>query len=215
MDRQALENRWLSLVNIFWLSNSDSTILETDAKQLFNLLAEKYAEPVRHYHTLAHINACLQHFDSIKNSIEKPLEIELAIWFHDAIYNPKSKTNEEDSAQFAQQVLANIDCSTEKIETISQHILITKHPSDPKTKDQAFLLDIDLAILGADSALYQKYEHWIRAEYQHVPKLLYRMGRKKLLRSFLAQSKIYRTNHFNGLLETQARKNLAWAIQQL
>lgn len=215
MDMQGLEFRWLSLVNALNKSNEGSLNSATNAKQHFNILAEKYAEPVRHYHTLAHIYACLQHFDSIVASISKPVEIELAIWFHDAIYNPTSQTNEEDSALFARQFLTSIDCRTETIEAVAQHIVATKHPAEPNSQDQAFLLDIDLAILGADSALYEKYEKWIRAEYQHVPIPLYRTGRKSLLHSFMAPSRIYRTDHFHALLEEQARANLAWAIQQL
>ena len=63
----------------------------------FQVLEEKYAEPHRHYHNLNHIGFLLRKFDETG---EKSEEIEMAIWYHDAIYDPKAGDNEAQSAGF-------------------------------------------------------------------------------------------------------------------
>src|SRR4051812_25326408 len=57
-----------------------------------------YAEPHRHYHTLAHIEAVLSGFDSHRQSFEDPDVAELALFYHDVIYDPSRQDNEVQSA---------------------------------------------------------------------------------------------------------------------
>jgi predicted metal-dependent HD superfamily phosphohydrolase len=69
------------------------------------------------------------------------------------------------------------------------------------------LVDIDLAILGADPVRFAEYDRQV-AEYAWVPRLVYGFKRKQVLRGFLDQAFIYATPHFRQLLEAQARSNL-------
>jgi predicted metal-dependent HD superfamily phosphohydrolase len=79
----------------------------------------------------------------------------------------------------------------------------------------ALLQDIDLSILGADAELYDRYEGWIRQEYDFVPGAAFRKGRSAVLRSFLDQPVLYHTAELSERLEVSARDNLSRALVEL
>jgi len=178
-----------------------------------NLLA-RYAEPHRKYHTLQHLEECLSLFDSMADVPAHPAEVEMALWFHDAIYDLKSSQNEELSAVLAEKTLLAADVSSDSASLVRNLSLVTQHTGVPKTLDEQVLVDIDLAILGAPESRFAEYERQIRDEYSHVPGLLFRIKRKAILRSFLARSAIYNTPLLHGRLEVRARKNMALATGQ-
>src|SRR5678809_692845 len=64
----------------------------------YEQLTDAYAEPHRCYHTQQHIAECLEEFDEARHLARDPVAIELALWFHDAVYNPRAADNEEQSA---------------------------------------------------------------------------------------------------------------------
>ena len=57
---------------------------------LFARLMAAYAEPQRHYHTQQHLAECLEHLAAAYSLASEPGEVELALWFHDAIYDIKA-----------------------------------------------------------------------------------------------------------------------------
>src|SRR6185436_9293929 len=71
----------------------------------YEKLTAAYAEPQRHYHNQQHIAECLAEFDRARHLTQQPVELELALWFHDAVYEPKASDNEEQSAALAQHCL--------------------------------------------------------------------------------------------------------------
>jgi predicted metal-dependent HD superfamily phosphohydrolase len=79
----------------------------------------------------------------------------------------------------------------------------------------ALLQDIDLSILGADAKLYDRYEGWIRQEYDFVPEAAFRKGRSAVLQSFQDQDVIYHTADLREKLELPARENLSRALENL
>lgn len=55
-----------------------------------NLLT-RWQEPQRHYHTLAHLTAVLDHVDVLEECAADPDVVRLAAWFHDAVYLPTGR----------------------------------------------------------------------------------------------------------------------------
>ncbi len=182
---------------------------------VYQSLDNAYAEGHRHYHNKSHIKATLGHLDEVKAMADYPLEIELALWFHDAIYRPFSSTNERDSANWACIFMTQNQASDDMISRVKELIMATCHNAPTSTIDQSLMVDVDLSILGASSDLYASYERWIRLEYRWVPGFIYRRKRKALLGYFLAQKPIFKTTHFQQKFEAQAIKNLTWALQQI
>jgi predicted metal-dependent HD superfamily phosphohydrolase len=181
----------------------------------FAALATRYAEPHRHYHTAQHISECLAHFDAARGLCDHPGEVELAIWFHDAIYDPRAKDNEEMSAQWARRVMSDAGIEADAGQRVSELIMATRHATPPDTADGQIMVDIDLSILGADSARFNEYEEQVRGEYDWVPLPVFRTRRREILQGFLAREAIYATVDFRNRLEEKARENLARSIAKL
>ena len=202
-----LQQRWK---NLFSCYNEGLSIQDA-----FEDLARHYAEKHRYYHTLCHVDTCLTLLDEVGDLVSDPFSLETAIWFHDVIYNPLRNDNEAMSAAYAKRFLQSVKTPDHEIAKIERLILLTKHPSHPITEDEKYLIDIDLSILGAETALYDQYEKWIRQEYAHVSDAAFRKGRGNLLHAFLAQAYIYHTDYFRQKLEKRARENLEHALGKL
>jgi predicted metal-dependent HD superfamily phosphohydrolase len=66
---------------------------------------ERYSEPHRHFHTIEHLNDVLgQVFELYKNSVDLP-EMVMSAVFHDIIYDPQRKDNEEKSAELFEKCI--------------------------------------------------------------------------------------------------------------
>lgn len=176
---------------------------------LLNQLVAAYSEPQRHYHTLQHLRECLAHFEAASALARRPAEVELALWFHDAVYAPQRKDNEERSADWARASVLAAGCAADVADRVHALVLATKtHVAGDGDADAALLLDIDLAILGAAPARFAQYEQQIRAEYAHVPEPEFRARRHDVLQGFLARERIYCTRAFHEALDARARANL-------
>jgi predicted metal-dependent HD superfamily phosphohydrolase len=183
---------------------------------LFNQLVRAYGEPQRHYHTLQHLRECLAHLEAASSLARHPAEVELALWFHDAVYDPKRQDNEQRSADWARESVHAAGCSSAVGGRVAALVLATAaHEAPADDPDLQLLLDIDLAILGAGPARFAEYEQQVRAEYAHVPEADWRAGRARLLAGFLARPRIYTTPPFHDALEERARANLTQAIAAL
>ena len=182
---------------------------------LFHQLQDRYAEPQRAYHNVQHIQECLNHLDQAQSLADQPAEIEMAIWFHDAIYDSRRTDNEIRSAGWAQNVLLSRQIAPPKAQRVYELILATQHDHKPTTADAALLIDIDLSILGQPPARFALYDQAIRREYDWVPAATFRTRRSAVLQHFLDRPRIYQTDHFYSRFEAQARQNLAQALALL
>ncbi len=169
----------------------------------------------RHYHDTTHLMACLGGLDQVKNQMQDPNAAELALWFHDAIYWPRRKDNEERSAQWAAQFMTTAGLPVTQRDQVVRLILETKHSARPSQGDARFVIDIDLGILGQNDAAYKAFERNVRKEYRWVPWIDYVKRRSAVLQSFLDRPRIYSTDWFRERLETQARSNLQRQIELL
>ncbi|MBK8804099.1 MAG: N-methyl-D-aspartate receptor NMDAR2C subunit [Fibrobacteres bacterium] len=182
--------------------------LAQDPSDSFGYLVSRYSEPHRKYHNLSHIQDCLAKFDSMRDLTENDMAVELAIWFHDIVYDPFSRTNEEDSAETFRAVMAPYALSEVLCRTVCDLILSTRHVSAPETIDAAVLHDVDLSILGSESDAYLNYCRCIREEYSGYADDPYREGRAQFLRKMLGMEWIYCTAHGRDRYEPRARQNL-------
>lgn len=185
----------------------------TEPPDLFDRLRASYAEPHRAYHTAQHIDECLAQLDLVREQCERPAEVELALWFHDAIYRSWRRDNEEQSAALALRTLHA--APPDSLERIRQMILATRQHDEGLSGDAALVLDIDLAILGAPAVVYERFERAIRREYWWVPRARYAAGRSKILARFLDRPAIYTHDLFYQRYEQAARANLRSALEQL
>lgn len=181
-----------------------------DLEELFSDVSAKYQEGHRAYHNLTHIAECLSELQTIEVSKDDRTNIEFAIWFHDVIYDPKSKSNEEDSADYFLSNSSVLGLSNDRVSKIAEYIRATKQHQPTLQNDQAlrYFLDIDLSILGAEEARFFEYDSAIRAEYSWVPGLIYSPKRKKVLRAFVERAPIFQTLEFQSRYESRARVNL-------
>jgi predicted metal-dependent HD superfamily phosphohydrolase len=182
---------------------------------LFEELLAQYQSPSRHYHHAQHIAECLSLLDQTITLAEQPREVELALWFHDAIYDARAKDNEEQSAAWAARELQQAYVDTSTIMRIEVLILATKHNQTPASRDAQLIVDIDLSILGSDPTRFDEYDKQIRAEYDWVPVEAYCQGRTAVLRQFLNRPSIYSLPWFQERFEAKARDNIARAIARL
>jgi predicted metal-dependent HD superfamily phosphohydrolase len=167
----------------------------------------------RHYHTLTHLDACLRELDEARRLAVRRGEVELSLWFHDAVYRSWRRDNEQRSADFAARTLRA--APIESVERIRQMVLATIHRDENFAGDTALVVDIDLSILGQTFEIYAQFERAIRREYWWVPRARYVAGRGAVLKKFLGRAAIYQHDHFHERYESQARANLTTALVQL
>jgi predicted metal-dependent HD superfamily phosphohydrolase len=180
-------------------------------------LEAAYAEPHRRYHARAHIEACLRELDGVAGLVERDRRLlTWAIWWHDAIYDPRAGDNEEQSALMARRDLAGLGAEPADIEEVARLVLLTKgHTVAEGDRLGALLVSIDLSVLGGAPADYQAYAAGVRFEYIHVPEEAFRVGRARVMRHFLEAPILYPEPAFRDRLEAQARLNIAAEITAL
>ena len=184
-----------------------------DASVWHARLLRCYEETQRAYHTLQHLDECLLILDEAKATslIAKPDLIEMALWFHDAVYDPQGHENEELSAQMALEALGNTETSSE----VARLIMLTKSHQPGDGADDAWIIDIDLAIFAQPMERVLEYERQIRAEYAWVPESVYGEKRAEILTGFLKRQQIYLTAWARDQFETRARENLHALIDSI
>jgi predicted metal-dependent HD superfamily phosphohydrolase len=182
---------------------------------LFRRLVDCWSEKQRHYHTLQHLDECLDLFEKVRAGAQRPGEIELALWFHDAFYDPKRDDNEQRSAQWARDCVLEAGLPADTAERLHALVMATRHEAVPMDPDAQLLVDVDLAILGSDATRFDESDEQIRLEYAHVPEDDYRAGRRRVLGEFLARPRLYSTEYFYSRHEQPARANLSRTLARL
>ena len=199
--------RWLALCRTEGATES--------AAGWYDRLTQAYAEPQRHYHNQQHIAERLGEFDHARHLARQPGLVELAIWFHDAVYDPKAADNEERSAALAKSCLIESGVPDTPIEAVAGLVMATKHHVVNASADAALMVDVDLSILGRDEKRFSEYEQQIRLEYEWVPNAVFASKRAEVLENFLSRERIYATEWFQSKYERQARTNLSASVNHL
>jgi len=180
-----------------------------------NLLA-RWSEPQRHYHTVDHLTAVLNHIDVLEEHAADPDLVRLAAWFHDAVYLPDRSENEERSAHLAERALAEAGLTPAATAEVARLVRLTvTHAPEADDLNGQVLCDADLAILAAPPEPYAAYTAAVREEYAFVPDDAFRAGRAAVLRQLLGLPRLFRTPHGEREWESRARHNLATELKLL
>lgn len=201
-----LEQRWQDLCRRLGVAEQLAAIWWTKIEQM-------HSERHRHYHTLQHVAEMMSFIDSpLAASVARHRDsLELASFFHDAVYNVDSTTNEADSAALYREFAS--DCRlTRDTARVSDWILWTQKHQPPKDapEEAVLFLDFDMAVLSKPWSQYYEYASQIRREYSSVPEASYLDARPAFFAKQLSDSN-HRFYHSESLahFEERARVNLS------
>ncbi|WP_121188584.1 metal-dependent phosphohydrolase [Nocardiopsis sp. Huas11] len=182
---------------------------EPEAVAVGRELLERWSEPHRRYHTVAHLWDTLDAAERLRGEARDPDAVRYALWFHDAVYEGRAGEDEEESAALARRLLALMGAPPPLVAEVSRLVLLTRtHRPDEGDADGAVVCDADLAVLAGTPDAYLTYAAAVRAEYGHVPDEAFRQGRLAVLRELLAVPHLYRTRYGREHWEARARSNL-------
>lgn len=198
-----LEKSWFELHQYYHFS---------EPQKIFNKLIAAYSEKQRAYHTLQHLYECLVLLESIRADLNDAYAVALALWFHDAVYDPQGKDNELKSAELFEQYFVQ-DLPVDIVGKIKKWIVATQKHASTDELDLQFLLDIDLAILAASPTRFAEYEQQIQKEYAWVDPDVYSIKRKEVLSHFYQAEPLYQTEYFQKNFEQRAKNNLKNIIE--
>ena len=194
---------------------------EATSFHIMNIIETFYNLPKRHYHNINHVEHCLKELDSIPGIlISRPI-LECAIWFHDIVYIPGKRYNEQLSVDLFNTVFGLGLPKFKYIEFVNRLILstnISKALSNsihtitesPYLREKKWISDIDLSILGQDWKTFCEYDRTIELEFcsSGIPIEAYKKGRREFFDKVLTWDTIYLTEEFKPRYEKKARSNI-------
>lgn len=209
MGRESLASRFADL----WGRNASSANAEEIAR-IWESLSGHYDEPQRRYHNLDHISHCLTQLDLALDSIAEADAIELAIWFHDVIYDVDRSDNEARSAAFFGQIALPFMAAT-FIKRVHALILATTHISPADDLACQYMVDIDLSSFGLPWEDFRADSEALREEQANTPDDEFYAGKLGFLQILIGRPEIFQTGFFRARLEHQARNNIQRYQQEL
>lgn len=204
-----MDKRWLTLARHL-------AIKPEVAERVWHGLAAAYGADGRFYHNLTHIQHTLDIADQLRSVAADFTVVQLALWFHDVVYDPRHRDNEAQSAAYMERVLHPLGVPDAMLATVSDLILATKNHETAVPNPNIFvILDADLAILSAPPAHYDAYAQAIRQEYAFVPDEAYRAGRTAVLQRFVARSPFYFTEWMQERGDAAVYENINRELEKL
>jgi len=165
-------------------------------------LEEAWNEPRRKYHNIDHLNQILVDLEK-KRRFVIPIHWEalvLAAFYHDAIYVPGYKDNEDKSMQIFFRTFVGDPFMAKKIGEMIETTKFRKKPKDPLLK---IFWDADNAGFVGSYEKFFEVEKKIRAEFNHLSHDSYKKGRLAFLKSCL------------GIMGPKADQNIRKLLQYI
>lgn len=191
------------------------------AAEVFNDLDARYREPQRHYHTWRHIYDSLVLLHTFREEDHVGPEIDLAVWFHDAVYVAANKNNEVESARLLLTKTPMLGFSKRLARRAARLIEDTRidalYSKASRTLERGhdIMRDIDLSILGDSPGEYERYSKGIYKEYERLDRKVFSERRAALLEQLLERPHIFTYRFFSERFEEQARLNIRGEIESL
>lgn len=222
-----MTNKWLfTVAGIRDVANCE--LLEW-CEEGWDVLKFGYTQPHRHYHNFGHIRKLLNTFEKYKSEFEDPLAVELAIWFHDVVYDPQSKFNEDASAELAFTLILKLK-NIELAKKVKELIMFTKWSDggsfytgtlydlnkdfEYASNDFFLLRDIDWSGFGLPWDKFQKNGDTLRLEVPYLSDLEYAKKYLGFLNSLIEVHRpIYCSDIFNEKFEKKANENILKEIK--
>ena len=206
--KEELQDRWLSLCKR--LGVKGDVIYHV---KLYDQLTHYYSHPARVYHNLEHIRYCLGKFDEVIHLVPHPDLVELAIWFHDAIYELWADDDEFRSASLALFFITQLmglerDLARRVAFIIENTAYFNKNNTHTPNEDAKYMIDIDLAGFGDTLEVFEQNGKNVAAEYGWVDTAEHLEKRIKILKIFRTRDPFYLTDYFRKKYQERARDNL-------
>jgi len=178
------------------------------AAPVYRELLSLYREPQRRYHTPEHIAHCLRQHAIAREAMEDPDAVEMALWFHDAIYAPGAPDNERRSADlFLERTQDTFDEALRR--KVDDLIMATDHTRGPRTLDERFIVDIDLSSFGRPWPEFLRDSMAVREEFSYLSDAEFQRMQRPFLERLLARDRFCCTDFFAARHEARARHNIA------
>lgn len=149
------------------------------------------------------VNIIGQHTNLSADELESAV---VAAWLHDVGYESGSKDHEKESAQRAKELLESLGAPHRKIVEVTEAILATHMPQQPKTVVSQVLCDADLFHLSTDEC--QEKSNMLREEWRIL-------GTQEMTNDEWIQSTVhfmekhsYHTPYGQTVLEQRKQKNI-------
>ena len=180
-------------------------------------LLARWSEPHRAYHTAAHLAAVLGRLDRLAAAgTEVTDAVELAAWWHDAVYDVRRADNEARSAELAAAGLASLGWPAATASEVARLVRLTAgHRVEGGDPAGAALCDADLGVLGGAAPAYRAYVSAVRREYGHLDDDAFRHGRIAVLAGLLDRPHLYATTVGRRWWEAAARANVGGELAEL
>jgi dephospho-CoA kinase len=199
----------------------------TGYQLIWKEIEKAYTQEHRGYHVLAHLGNMFALYDRIRHKLKHPQIVEMAIWFHDFVYNTDQLYAENERASVQAMVelfykhlgrsissmkerdLPVLACAGEFILATKGHKITSPYVlSRPDLKrDCEVFLDLDLSVTFGDADTIKWFEDGVRKEFKQYDVMEYAQGRAKALSAFLDRPSIMLSDLFADK-EAEARKNL-------
>ncbi|MBI3072563.1 MAG: hypothetical protein HYY84_10655 [Deltaproteobacteria bacterium] len=188
---------------------------------VFERLRSAWGGSDRRYHNVEHLTDCLAELDAARDEIDSSVRdrMELALWYHDAVYIPRASDSEERSARLlledatALAIPSGVATEAARLVRATAHLSKSSGAGEPSAADEDLVIDIDFAILGQDVLRFLEFEFAVEEEYRGIPGLVYFFKRGRFLASLLGTTPVYRTERFRALYEHRARDNISALLE--
>lgn len=178
---------------------------------IFARLAAAYGEAHRRYHTLVHIVEMLDCLAESRAPAANPDAVELAVWFHDAVYDSTATNgaNERASADLLSRL-----CPVPAAGPAHAMILHSAHHGPSDDPDTRLFCDLDLYRLAGPVETFLRHGDDVRREYAWIDDESWASGRARFMAGLLARPAIYQTDYWHARLEADARRNIAYLLDK-